>query len=60
MTFRDSFNRQQEELRPISFDLVNMHYYRDLPYEMAIIWVLLGLIVLAATVFFVQKLKATQ
>jgi len=51
--YRDSFNKLHEDAKEIPFYIINKNYYRDLPYEMWLAWLILGLVVLALSAFYV-------
>lgn len=55
--YRDSYNKQHQEEKIIPFTIINKNYYRDLPYEMWIAWIVLGLVVLALTGFYVWHMQ---
>jgi hypothetical protein len=55
--YRDSYNQEYEQLREIPFTIINKNYYRDLPYEMMIVWFVLGGVILALTIFYVKQMS---
>ncbi|MFC1648135.1 COG1361 S-layer family protein [Nanoarchaeota archaeon] len=55
--YRDSFNQEHEEVRNINFYIINKNYYRDLPYEMWLAWLILGIVILVLTIFYVKHMK---
>ncbi|MFQ5621523.1 MAG: COG1361 S-layer family protein [Candidatus Nanoarchaeia archaeon] len=57
VAYRDSFNEAHSDLRPLPFKIINRNYYRDLPYEMSLVWLILGAVILALTIFYVWHIK---
>ena len=57
--YLDSFNNNHRKVKDISFTIINKNYYRDLPYEMWITWLILGLVILALTSFYVKHMSKT-
>ena len=57
VNYRDSFNEAHSDLKPLPFTIINRNYYRDLPYEMSLVWLILGLVILALTIFYVWRMK---
>jgi hypothetical protein len=54
--YRDSFNKEFELTKKIPFTVINRNFYRDLPYEMWITWLILGLVILVLTGFYVKQM----
>ncbi|MBR9700438.1 hypothetical protein GOV11_01070 [Candidatus Woesearchaeota archaeon] len=57
LSFRDSFNNMNEVKNTLELEIINKNYYRDMPYEMMLPWIILGLVVLALTAYFLSRLK---
>ena len=55
--YRDSFNKVHEETSTIPFTVINKNYYRDLPYEMWISWIILGIVLLLVTIYYVRQMS---
>jgi hypothetical protein len=60
VSYRDSFNEEFKEERSIPFYIINKNYYRDLPYEMWLAWLILGAVVLGLTIFYVRHLSRAK
>jgi len=58
--FRDSFNKEHQQKIELPFTIINRNYYRDLPYEMWIAWIILGVVVLVLTIFYVRQMAKKE
>lgn len=57
VSYRDSFNKAHTEKKIIPFKIINKNYYRDLPYEMWLAWIILGVVMLLLTIFYVKNMS---
>lgn len=57
LSYRDAYNGEHEEMRTLSHTIINRNYYRDMPYEMMIPWVILAVVVVALTLFYLTHLR---
>lgn len=57
LTFRDSYNNLLTVDEELTLDIINSNYYRDMPYEMMLSWIILGVVVLALTGYFLHRLS---
>ncbi|MBR9702882.1 hypothetical protein GOV10_02515, partial [Candidatus Woesearchaeota archaeon] len=57
LTFRDSYNELITVEKTLTLEIVNKNFYRDMPYEMMVPWIILGLVVLMLTGYFMWTLS---
>jgi len=57
LSFRDSFNEKKEIKEELELNIINRNYYRDLPFEMWLAWLILGAVILALTIFYVRNMS---
>lgn len=58
--YRDSFNKNHQKDINIPFEIINKNYYKDMSYEMSIVWIILGLVLLGLTIFVVWYLNKVK
>ncbi len=57
VTYRDSYNNAVEIKEDLHLEIINRNYYRDMPYEMMLPWIILGIVFLILTWYFLSRLK---
>lgn len=57
VSYRDAFNQQHADTVTLAHEIINPNYYRDMNYEMMIVWIILGVVILALTLFYVGHLR---
>ena len=40
----------------LELEIINRNYYRDLPFEMWLAWIILGLVILMVTMYYVKNM----
>lgn len=56
VTYKDSFNQEIVYEETLELVIINKNYYRDMPYEMMLPWVVLGFVLLGLTWYFLRHL----
>ena len=56
LTFRDSFNKKLTLHKKLDLQIINRNYYRDLPFEMWLAWIILGGVILMVTIYYVRNM----
>ncbi|MFH1400856.1 MAG: hypothetical protein ABIH41_05015 [Nanoarchaeota archaeon] len=54
LTYRDAYNTPRTQETTLTLDIINKNYYRDMPYEMMIPWIILGAVIVILLGYFLR------
>ncbi len=60
LAFKDSYNQEHTQAIKLPFNIINREYYKDLPWEWMIVWIVLGGVLLVLVAGYVRNLRKTS
>lgn len=59
LSFKDSYNQEHTRQVELPFNIINREYYKDLPWEWMVTWMVLGVVILVLVAWYLRNLRKT-